>query len=172
LLREIVPDLRRVGAIANASNPGAMAEMRAFEATARDLGFETSLFEIRRAADIEPAFELLKGKVDALDVVPDPLTASNRIRLITLALAARVPTIYGNRDFPEVGGLISFGPNLTDLYRRAAEFVDKILRGTKPADIPVEQPTKFDLVINRTTATALGLMIPEKFLLRADEVIE
>jgi len=110
--------------------------------------------------------------VDALDVVPEGLTLANRIRIITLALAARVPAIYGLREFPEVGGLMSFGPSLPDLYRRAADFVDKILRGTKPADIPVEQPTKFDIVINLTTAKALGLTVPPTLLAIANEVIE
>ena len=172
LLREIVPDLRRLGVIVNAGSPGAMAEMRAFATTARTLGFELSTFEIRRAEDIAPAFDALKGRLDALDVVPDPLLSSNRIRLVTLALAARVPAIFGSRDYPEVGGLMSFGPNLPDLFRRAADFVDKILRGTKPADIPVEQPTKFDLIINLTTAKALGITVPPALLARADQVIE
>jgi putative ABC transport system substrate-binding protein len=167
-----VPDLRRLGVIANAGSPGAIAEMRAFATMARSLGFELSIFEIRGSEDIAPAFDALRGRLDALDVVPDPLIISNRIQLITLALAARVPAIYGSRDYPDVGGLMSFGPNLPDLYRRAADFVDKILRGTKPADIPVEQPTKFDLVINLTTAKALGLTIPPMLLARADDVIE
>jgi putative ABC transport system substrate-binding protein len=172
LLREVVPALRRLGVLVNAGSPGATAEMRAFEATARKLGFEVSIFEIRRGEDIAPAFEALKEQVDALDVVPDPLVVTNGIRIITLALAGRVPAIYGTREYPAVGGLMSFGPNLPDLYRRAAAFVDKILRGTKPADIPVEQPTKFDLVINLTTAKALGLTIPDKLLGLADEVVE
>jgi putative ABC transport system substrate-binding protein len=114
----------------------------------------------------------LEGRVDAISVVPDPVVISNRIRIITLALAARIPAIYGTREYPEVGGLMSYGPNLSDLYRRAAEFADKILRGTKPANIPVEQPTKFDLVINLTTAKALGLTVPPTLLAIADEVIE
>jgi putative tryptophan/tyrosine transport system substrate-binding protein len=172
LLREVIPALNRLGVVANAGSPGAVAEMRAFEATARTLGFEILTFEIRGPEDIAHAFEARQGRVDAINVVPDPLTVSNRIRLITLALAARVPAIYGIREFPEVGGLMSFGPNLRDLYRRAGDFADKILRGAKPADIPVEQPIKFDLVINLTTAKALGLTIPESLLLRADEVIE
>ena len=172
LLRDLVPGLHHLAVIANGGSPGAMAEMRAFAATARSLGFELSTFEIQRPEDIAPTFEALKGRVDALDVVPDPLISSNRVRFITLALAARVPTMYGSRDYPEIGGLMSFGPNLADLYRRAAEFVDKILRGAKPADIPVEQPTKFDLTINLTTAKALGLTIPPGVLARADEVIE
>jgi putative tryptophan/tyrosine transport system substrate-binding protein len=110
--------------------------------------------------------------VDALYIPPDVLLASNRIHIITLALAARLPTIYGNRESVDAGGLMSYGANFPDLFRRAAGFVDKILRGARPGDLPVEQPTKFDLVINLTTAKALGLTIPESFLLRADEVIE
>jgi len=172
LLRELVPTLRRLGVIANTGSPGATAEMRAFEETARKLNFEVSIFEIRKVDDIAPAFAALTGRVDALDVVPDPLTLSYRLQLISLALAARLPTIYGTREYPEVGGLISFGPNLEDLYRRAAAFVDKILRGTKPADIPVEQPTKFDLIINLKTAKAIGIEMPPTLLARADEVIE
>ena len=172
LLRELVPALRRVGVVANPSSPGPTAEMRAFEATARQLRIDVSIFEIRRAEDIASAIEAAKDRVDALDVVPDPVVLSNRVRIATLALAARLPAIYGSSEHPEVGGLISFGPNLPDLYRRAAAFVDKILRGTKPADIPVEQPTKFDIVINLTTAKALGLTVPDKLLGLADEVIE
>ena len=125
-----------------------------------------------RFTDIGPAFEALNGRADALYVSGDPIMVTNRIRINTLVLGARLPTIYNSREFVEAGGLMSYGPNFPDLYRRAAEYVDKILRGAKPADMPVEQPTKFDLVINLTTAKALGLAIPESFLLRADEVIE
>jgi putative tryptophan/tyrosine transport system substrate-binding protein len=119
-----------------------------------------------------PAFESLKDHVDALYVTADALLNANRIRISTLALGARLPTMHEYREFVEARGLMSYGPNLTSMFRRAAELTDKILRGTKPADIPVEQATKFDLVINLTTAKALGLTIPESFLLRADEVIE
>jgi putative ABC transport system substrate-binding protein len=122
--------------------------------------------------DISPTFEALKGRADALYVRGDPLVMTHRIRINTLALGARLPTIYTLREYVEAGGLMSYGPNYPDLFRRAADFVDKILRGAKPADIPVEQPTKFDLVINLTTAKALDLTIPESFLLRANEVIE
>jgi putative tryptophan/tyrosine transport system substrate-binding protein len=128
--------------------------------------------EIRRAEDIAPAFEALQGRADAIYVCFDALTTSNRGRINTLALVARLPTMHGNRELLEGGGLISYGANTPDLFRRAADFVDKILKGAKPADLPVEQPTKFDLVINLITAKALGLTIPEAFLLRADEVIE
>lgn len=172
LLREMVPSLRRLGVIFNAGSVGTTAETRAFEETARKLNLEVSVQGIRGADDIAPAFEALKGRVDALDVVPDPLVQSQRNRITATALTARLPAIYGTREFADAGGLISFGPSLPDLYRRAAALVDKILRGTKPADIPVEQPTKFELVVNSKTATALGLAIPATLLARADEVIE
>src|SRR5262249_53435134 len=128
--------------------------------------------EIRRAEDIAPAFEALKAQVDALYVVGDALINTNRTRIITLSLSARLPTIFNARSFVQAGGLMSYGPNFLDQFRRTAELVDKILRGTKPGDIPVEQPTKFEFVINLTTAKAVGLSIPESFLLRADELIE
>jgi putative tryptophan/tyrosine transport system substrate-binding protein len=172
LLRDLVPSLRRVGVMANVASAGATAEMRAFEATARQLGLDVPILEIRTAEGIAPAFAAFKDQLDALNVVPDPLVISNRVRIATLMLAARLPAIYGSREYPEVGGLMSFGPNLPDLYRRAAAFVDKILRGTKPADIPVEQPVKFDLVVNLTTAKALRLTVPDKLLALANEVIE
>jgi putative ABC transport system substrate-binding protein len=142
------------------------------QTAARTLGLEVASFEFRRGEDIASAFEALKGRADALYVCNDPLVNTNRIRINTLALGARLPTMHAIREYVETGGLISYGANFPDLFRRAAEFVDKILRGAKPADLPVEQPTKFDLVINLTTAKALGLKIPEGFLLRADEVIE
>ena len=127
---------------------------------------------MRQTADVNSAFELLKSRADALYIVPDPLANTNRILISTLALGARLPMMCGFREFVEAGCLMSYGPNLPDLYRRAAEFADKILRGTKPGDIPVEQPTKFELVINLTTAKALGLTVPSSLLARADEVIE
>ena len=172
LLREVVPGLRRLAILSNVGNPGAVLDMREFEATVRMFGLEALTFEIRRAEDIAPSFEALKGRADALYVVADPLVNTNRVRINTLALAARLPTMHGLRDYVEAGGLISYGPNIPDQYRRAADYVDKILRGAKPGDLPVEQPTKFSLVINLTTAKALGLKIPEALLLRADEVIE
>jgi putative tryptophan/tyrosine transport system substrate-binding protein len=136
------------------------------------LTLEAATFEIRQVDDIAVAFDALKGRADALDVISSPLITTNRIRVNTIATAAQLPTMYGFREFVEAGGLMSYGPNFPDLYRRAATLVDKILRGTKPADIPIEQPTKFDLVINLTTAKALGLTIPGPVLARADEVIE
>ena len=160
LLREVVPGLRRLAIMANVGNPAAVLEMGEVQAAARTLGLEVATLEIRRAEDIAPAFEALKGRAEALYVVADPLVTTNRIRINTLALAARLPTMYGIREYVEAGGLMSYGPNFPDLFRRAADYVDKILRGAKPADIPVEQPTKFDLVINLTTAKALGLTVP------------
>jgi putative ABC transport system substrate-binding protein len=171
LLREVVPSLHRLAILVNVGNPGAPLEMGEVQAAARTLGLEVATFEIRRAEDIAPAIEALKGRADALYVAGDPLLNANRIGINTLAVGAKLPTIYIQREFVEAGGLISYGPNFPDLFRRAAGHVDKILRGAKPADIPVEQPTKFDLVVNLITAKALGLTIPESFLLRADEVI-
>ena len=126
----------------------------------------------RRAQDIAPAVESLKDRADALYVASDPLVTGNRVRINTFALAARLPTISTGRDQIEAGGLISYGPSIPDLFRRAGDYVDKILRGAKPADLPVEQPTKFDLTLNLITARALGLTIPPALLARADEVIE
>jgi putative ABC transport system substrate-binding protein len=146
--------------------------MREVEATARALGLEVATPEIRRAEDIAPAFDGLKGQADALSVITDPLMITNRLRINILALGARLPTIYPAREYVDSGGLISNGPNYPHLFRRAAEFVDEILRGAKPADLPVEQPTKFDLVINLITAKALRLTVPPTLLARADDVIE
>jgi putative ABC transport system substrate-binding protein len=142
------------------------------QAAARTLGLKVVILEVRRAEDIAPAFDALNGRAEALYVCSDAFLVDNRIQIATLALRARLPTSDPSREFVEAGGLMSYGPNFPDLFRRAAEYVDRILRGTKAADIPVEQPTKFDLIINLTTAKALGLTIPESFLLRADEVIE
>jgi putative ABC transport system substrate-binding protein len=172
LIREVVPNLRRLAILANIGNPGAVLEMREVQSAASGLGLDVATFEIQQLEDIAPTFEVLKSRADTIYVVSDPLTNTNRARIVTLALEVRLPTIYNFRENVEAGGLMSYGPNIPDLFRRAAEFVDKILRGAKPADIPVEQPTKFDLVVNLTTAKALGLKIPESFLARADEVIE
>jgi putative tryptophan/tyrosine transport system substrate-binding protein len=172
LLREVVPGLRRLAIMTNVDAPAAVQEMGEVQAAARTLGLNVATFEIRRAEDIALAFEALKGRADPLYVCNDPLVNTNRIRINTLANTARLPTIFGFRELVEAGGLMSYGPNLPDLFRRAADLVDKILRGAKPADIPVEQPIKFDLVINLTTAKALGLEIPPSLLARADEVIE
>ena len=172
LLREVVPGLGRLAILANVGSPSVVLDMREVEATASTLGLEVTTLEIRRGEDIAPAFEALKGRADALYVCIDPLVGTHRIRINTLALAARLPTMHATREAVEAGGLMSYGANVPDLFRFAADYVDKILRGAKPGDIPVEQPRKFDLIINLTTARALGLTIPEAFLLRADEVIE
>jgi ABC-type uncharacterized transport system substrate-binding protein len=172
LLREVVPGLRRLAILANVASLAVVLEMREAQATAGTLGLEVTTSEIRQGEDIAPAFEALKGRVDALYVCIDPLANTHRIRINTLALAARLPTMHGSREFVEAAGLMSYGTNVADLFRRAAGYVDKILRGAKPADLPVEQPTKFDLIINLTTAKALGLDVPPTLLARADEVIE
>jgi ABC-type uncharacterized transport system substrate-binding protein len=172
LLREVVPGLRRLAIMANVGYPSGVQEMGEVQSAARMLGLDPVALEIRRAEDIAPAFESLKDCADALYVVGDALVITHRVRINTLTLIARLPTIYFVREYVEAGGLMSYGPNVPDLFRRAANMVDKILRGAKPGELPVEQPTKFDLVINLTTAKALGLEVPPSLLARADEVIE
>jgi len=173
LLRLVVPGLRRLAVMANVDNVLTMLEMGEVRAKGPSAGLdEVVTVEIRRADDIAPAIERLKGNADALYVCPDGLVNSNRVRLNALALAARLPTMHSLREYLEAVGLMSYGPNIPDLFRRAAELVDKILRGTKPANIPVEEPTKFDLAINLTTAKALGLEVPHNLLVLADELIE
>jgi putative tryptophan/tyrosine transport system substrate-binding protein len=171
-LREVVPGLRRLAILANAGASSSVLEMDEVQAAARALGLEVATLEIRRTEDVTPAFEALKGRAEALYVVAEPLVNANRARINTLTLAARLPTMHSFRDPVEAGGLMSYGPNFPDLYRRSGDYVDKILRGATPANIPVEQPTKFDLVINLITAKALGLTVPPLLLARADEVIE
>ena len=172
LLREIFPGLGRLAIMGNVGNPISVLELGEVQAAARALGLEVITSELRRAEDISPAFDALKGRADALYVCSDPLVNTHRIRVNTLALAARLPTMHFFREYVEAGGLMSYGPNYQDLHRRAADIVDKILRGAKPGDLPVEQPIKFELIINLTVAKALGLKLSEAFLLRADEVIE
>jgi len=172
LLREAVPELRRLAILANIGYPASVIEMSEVQAAAPTLGLEVVALEIQRAEDIAPAFEALKDRADALYVITDALVSINRIRINTFTLAARLPTMHGVREYIEAGGLMSYGPNYPDLFRRAGDFVHKILHGAKPGDIPVEQPTKFDLVINVATAKALGLTVSPMLLARADEVIE
>jgi putative ABC transport system substrate-binding protein len=172
LLREVVPGLRRLAIMANVGAPGAVIEMREIAATARALDLDVILLEIQRVEDIAPAIEALKTRADALYVATDPVVLANRVQTNALARGARLPTIYGGREYVQAGALMSYGPSWPHLFRRAAEYVDKILRGAKPGDIPVEQPTKFELVINLSTARALGIAIPPPLLARADEVIE
>ena len=172
-LQEAVPAVRRLVIMANIGNPGSVREMDEVQAASRILNIEFISLEIRRAEDIAPAFETLNGGADALYVCAEPLVNANRTRINSLAQGTQLPTIYGFREYvDEAGGLLSYGPNVPDLFWRAAEYVDKILRGAKPGDLPVEQPTKFELVINLKTAKALGLTIPQSVLIRADQIIE
>jgi len=172
MLREVLPGLRTVAILVHVGSPNSVLEMGEAQAAARTLGLEVVMLEIRRAQDLAPAFEALKSRADALYVCTDALANTNRIRINIAAVGERLPTMHGSRDYVEAGGLMSYGPNFPDLFRRAGDLVDKILRGAKPADLPVEQPTKFDLVVNLTTAKALGIDVPASLLARADEVIE
>jgi ABC-type uncharacterized transport system substrate-binding protein len=172
LLREISPTLRRLAIMTNVGNTASVLEMREVQSAARTMGLEVTTLDIRQADEIAPAFEKLKGRADALYVSIDTVLFDNRIRINTLALAARLPTMFTTREAVKAGGLMTYGPNFPDLFRRAGDYVDKILHGAKPEDLPVEQPTKFDLVINLKTAKALGLNVPATLLARADEVIE
>jgi len=171
-LREVLPALRRLAIMANVGYQASVVEIGEVQAAARKLALEVEVLEIRRAEDIAPAFGKLKSGTQALYVCGDALVTANRARISTMALGARLPTIYPDRAFLETGGLMAYGANNADLFRRAAEYVDKILRGAKPGDLPVEQPTKFDLVVNLATAKRLGLTVPPTLLARADEVIE
>src|SRR5262249_29290312 len=172
LLRDLVPGLRTLAIMANVGYAASVLETSEVQAAARTLGLEVATLEIGRAEDIASAIDTIKARADALYVCNDPLMATNVHRINTFALVARLPTIHGIRERLEGGGLMSYGPNVTDLFRRAGDYVDKILRGAKAADLPVEQPTKFDLIINLITAKALGLTVPPTLLARADEVIE
>jgi putative tryptophan/tyrosine transport system substrate-binding protein len=172
LLRKVVPRLRRVAVMANVGHPGPLRQARELQAAAGALGLELVPLDIRRAEDIAGAFAALNAQADALYIVQDAFAVANMARIMTFALTARLPTIVYSRDFVSFGALMSYGTSHPALFRRAADFVDKILRGTKPGDIPVEQPTKFELVINLSTAKALGITIPSNVLAIADEVFE
>jgi putative tryptophan/tyrosine transport system substrate-binding protein len=172
LLRETVPRLRRLAVMAHAGFPDAALEIGHVEAAAHAQGIEVAPLQIRRAQDIATAFESLNPQADALYVVQDAVVIANRTAIVAFALTRRLPTIFSAREFVQAGGLLSYGPNYPGVFRRAADYVDKIMRGAKPSDLPIEQPTKFDLVINLTIARALGVSIPEKLLALADEVIE
>ena len=172
LLRELIPDLRHLAILADVDSPFTTRDVDETQGAARTLGLEAIAFEIRRREDIAAAFKALQGRAQALYVSTGPLAFVNRTRINTFALAARLPTMHGVREPVEAGGLICYGPNWPFMWGRAADFVDKILRGAKPADIPVEQPTKFELVVNLSTAEALGITVPPILLARADEVIE
>jgi putative ABC transport system substrate-binding protein len=172
LLREAIPSFRRLAIMGNVGNPLTVLKLGELQAAARELGLQVDTLEIRRPQDIALALETIKGRAEALYVCQDLLTLGNRLRINTLALGARLPAMHASREHIEAAGLMSYGPNFLDSFRRAGEYVDKILHGAKPADLPVEQPTKFDLVINLITAKALGLEIPQTLVARADEVIE
>ena len=172
LLREVIPKLRRLAILFDGGYAATVQEKDEVQDLARTLGLEVVPQEIRRAEDIASAFAALKGQADALYVTENALIFTNRETIIALALDAELPTTCTNADIARAGALMSYGPNFPALFRRAAEMVDKILRGTKPGDIPVEQPTKFDLVINLKTAKVLGLTISDKMLALADELIE
>ena len=172
VLRQVVPDLRQLATLADVDNPYVATDLGHINEAARTFGIEVTSFEIRRGEELDSVFEALKQRTDALYVLPVPLLFANRVRINTLALVARLPTLHGVREYVEAGGLMSYGPNWPSMWRRAADLVDKILRGAKPAEIPVEQPTEFDLVINLPTAKKLGLTIPDKLLALANAVIE
>ena len=172
ILREVLPSLRTVAILADLGSPNSVLEIGAVQVAAHTLNLAIVTPEVRTANDIAPACDALTGRADALYVCASPLISTHRIRINSLALGARLPTMYGFREFTVTGGLMSYGPNFPSLFHRAAEYVDKILRGAKPSDLPVEQPTKFDFIINLTTAKALGLKISPTLLARADEVIE
>jgi putative ABC transport system substrate-binding protein len=172
LLREVIPGLRRLAILANVGSAGAVLDMREVEVTARSLGLDPVTLEIRQAGDIAAPLASPKDDTQALYVVIDPLVTAEKGRINSLALAARMATMHGSRELAEAGGLMSYGPVIPEMFRHAADYVDKILRGAKPGEIPVEQPTKFDLVINLKTAKALGLTVPPTLIARADFVIE
>jgi putative ABC transport system substrate-binding protein len=172
LLRELIPKLRRLAILANIGSPIGVLEMGEVQTAAHTLGLEVVKVGIRKAEDVGPAIEALTGRAEAMYVVTDPLVNTNRIRINSLALGTGLPTMHGEMAYVQAGGLMAYGPNFPDLFRRAGDYADKILRGAKPADIPVEQPTKFDLAINLKTAKALGIEVPPSLLAIADEVIE
>lgn len=173
LLREVIPDLRSLAVLVNMANaPGGGAELAAVKAAARTLDLEIIALEVRKPAEIERVLKSLNGKAGAVYVVQDPLFIANRDLISASTMGARLPTMNAAREFVEAGGLMSYGANFPDIFRRAADYVDKILRGAKPGELPIEQPTKFDLILNQTSAKALGLRLSPTLLARADEVIE
>jgi len=173
LLKEVLPGISRVAVLWNAANPISALVERETEAAARTLGLQVQSLEVRGPDDFEKALPAaISGRAGALFVVDNPLVFVARLRVADFAIRTRLPMTAFYKPFAEAGGLMTFGASLADLYRRAATYVDKILKGVKPADLPVEQPTKFELVINLKTARALGLTIPQSILLRADQVID
>ena len=172
LLRQVAPDLHQVAVMGYAPSPGFPLEVAGTKVAAAALGLEVVVSELRQPGDIAPAFESLKGRVQALYVAITPFISVNQTQINRLALEARLPTAHGLPDYVRSGGLMSYGADFLDLFRRAGDYVDQILRGTRPAEIPVQQPTKFDLVINLKTAQSLGLAFPAAMLAIANEVIE
>ena len=172
LLKQVVPRIARVGVVINPANPVYGPLLTASEAPAQALGLQLEAIGVQSAADFERAFRAIKGQVDGLVVFQDPVLQLNRSRLVALTANSGLPAVYGMREFVDNGGFMSYGPSQAEMYRRAAYLVDKILKGAKPADLPIEQSTNFELVINLKTAKALGLTIPPSLLQRADQVIE
>ena len=170
--RDLLPNLRRLGFLLHVGNPVTKLQEEAVQATVEKLGIDVVVAEVHGAGEIASAIATLKGRVEALVVPSTPLYNVNRIEISALALSARLPTIYFDRLYVEAGGLMSYGVNWSSMWRRAAEFVDKILRGAKPADIPIEQPTTFELVVNLQTAKSLGLTVPWTVLTLADQLIQ
>jgi putative ABC transport system substrate-binding protein len=173
LLKEAVPKVRRVAVLSNPASPSQPFAISDIKGAARSLGLQLQILEARGPGEFDGAFAAMaRERAGALFVVQDPAFIPQRARLVDLAAKNRLPSMFTQREDTEAGGLMSYGPRLSDLWRRAATYVDKILKGAKPADLPVEQPTKFELVINLKTAKALGLKIPQSVLIRADEVIQ
>ena len=173
LLKEALPKVRRVAVLTNPANPGQPLALKNVKAAARSLGMQLQLLEARGPDEFDGAFAaMVKERVGALLVVSEAMFNHHRVRLADLAARNKLPSMHGFREDAEAGGLMSYGPDLADLFRRSATYVDKILKGAKPGDLPVEQPTKFELVINLKVAKALGLTIPASVLSRADQVIE
>jgi ABC-type uncharacterized transport system substrate-binding protein len=172
LLTEMAPGSAGIAALLNMSNPVTAPQLKELERAVRSKRLPFRLFDVRRRDDIERAFSRLDGASEAVVVGLEALTQAHRKLIVELAAKHRLPAIYGGREFVDAGGLMFYGPSFADMYRRAATYVDKILKGAKPADLPIEQPTKFELVINRKTANALGLTVPPTLLAQADEVIE
>jgi putative tryptophan/tyrosine transport system substrate-binding protein len=173
VFKEAVPLISRVAVLSNPANPAHTVAIRGTQAAAASLGLALQFFEVTNPGDFETTFAAIRrSRIDALFTVADPLTYAERARIVEFAAKNRVPAIYEWKDFVDLGGLMTYGPNIADMFRHAAIYADKILKGAKPADLPVEQVTKFELVINLKTAKALGLTIPPSLLLRADQVIE
>jgi len=169
---ELMPGRKRAGLLVDVGSPVSALVRQGAEIAVRAMAVNLISIEVRASGDIDPAFQLTRERVNLVVVPPDPMFLNERRRIAELAIAARLPAVYGLREHVEDGGLMSYGVDLRENFRRAAAYVDKILKGAKPGDLPIEQPTKFELVINLKAAKAIGLTIPESFLARADEVIE